>query len=332
MVMENGKNLNLMQYKLKKIRNDASFREFFRLEKGNKTSIIVTSRKERFRNLIAYSAINKFLRKKGIHTPRTITHHFSEGIMEIDDFGDKTLLYHIKKSKNIFPFYKKSVDVILKLQKIKPTNKIKIKSNKNLKLSNYNLSNLHRESDLFLNWYLPGILGKKKSKKFKTKIKKELNALYKKIHFKNNFIVHRDFHVSNIIPTKKKLGIIDTQDAILGNPMYDVASLIDDVRIKISLAEKNKVFQYYLKESSLRNKQIDFLKNDFDILSVQRNLKILGIFYRLNKRDKKPQYLKYLPYTWKLIELRMKSKIFKNLEKILMSAVSKNLRKKINFK
>ena len=74
------------------------------------------------------------------------------------------------------------------------------------------------------------------------------------------------------------------------------------------------------------------LQNDFDILSVQRNLKILGIFYRLYKRDKKPQYLKYLPYTWKLIELRMKNKIFKNLEKILLDAVSKKLRKKINFK
>ena len=145
--------------------------------------------------------------------------------------------------------------------------------------------------------------------------------------FKNKFIVHRDFHVSNIMPLKNKLGIIDTQDAILGNPMYDVASLIDDVRIQIPLAIKNKVFQYYLKKAPLR-KNIYILKNDFDILSIQRNLKILGIFYRLYKRDKKPQYLKYLPYTWKLIELRMKNKIFKNLEKILLDVVNKKLRKK----
>ena len=122
-----------MQYKLKKIRSDASFREFFRLKKGNKTSIIGRARKERFRNLIAYSAINKFLRGKGIHTPKTISQHFSEGIMEIEDFGDNTLLHSVRKSKNILPLYKKSIDVILKLQKIKPINKIKIKSNRNLK-------------------------------------------------------------------------------------------------------------------------------------------------------------------------------------------------------
>tara|TARA_A100001388_G_scaffold94779_1_gene68752 strand:- start:330 stop:500 length:171 start_codon:yes stop_codon:yes gene_type:complete len=53
--------------------------------------------------------------------------------------------------------------------------------------------------------------------------------------------------------------------------------------------------------------------------------------FRLDIRDKKPQYLKYLPYTWKLIELRMKNKIFKNLEKILLDAVSKKLRKKKKF-
>ena len=320
-----------MQYKLKKINSDASFREFFRLKKGNKTSIIVTARKERFRNLIAYSAINKFLRGKGIHTPKTISQHYSEGIMEIEDFGDNTLLHFVRKSKNILPLYKKSIDVILKLQKIKPINKIKIKSNQNLKFDNYNLKNLHKESDLFLNWYLPGILGKRKSKKFKTKIKLELNKLYKQIYFKNKFIVHRDFHISNIMPIRRKLGIIDTQDVILGNPMYDVASLIDDVRIEIPLQIKNKVFQYYFKKSSLRKKMY-FLKNDFDILSIQRNLKILGIFYRLYKRDKKPKYLKYLPYTWKLIELRMKSKIFKNLEKTLLNAVSKKFRIKRNFK
>ncbi len=320
-----------MQYKLKKIRSDASFREFFRLKKGNKTSIIVTARKERYRNLIAYSAINKFLRGKGIHTPKTISQHFSEGIMEIEDFGDNTLFHSIRKSKNIFSYYKKSVNVILKLQKIKPINKIKIKSNRNLKFDNYNLKNLHKDSDLFLNWYLPGVLGKRKSKKFKKKIKIELNKLYKKIYFKNKFIVHRDFHVSNIMPVKSKLGIIDTQDIILGNPMYDVASLIDDVRIEIPLPIKNKIFQYYSKKSSLR-KNMYFLKNDFDILSIQRNLKILGIFYRLYKRDKKPQYLKYLPYTWKLIELRMKNKIFKNLEKILLDVVGKKLRRKRNFK
>tara|TARA_B100000700_G_scaffold29253_1_gene28132 strand:- start:1438 stop:2403 length:966 start_codon:yes stop_codon:yes gene_type:complete len=321
-----------MQFKLKKIRSDASFREFFRLHKGKKTSIIVTAKKERFKNLQAYSAINKFLKTKGIYTPRLISHHFMEGIIEIEDFGDKTLLYYAKKSKNKFALYKRCVDIILKIQKIRPVRKIKFSSNKYLNLSSYNLANLHKESNLFIDWYLPGIIGKKKSLKYRKILKIELNKLYKKIFFKNQFIVHRDFHVSNIMPYNKKLGVIDTQDAILGNPMYDLASLIDDVRLRVPPVIKVKIFKYYLRNCSIKKKQLFLLKNDFDILSIQRNLKILGIFYRLFKRDNKPQYLKYLPYTWSLIELRMKNKIFKNLKMILKKIVNKKNRKKINFK
>ena len=320
-----------MQFKLKKIRSDASFREFFRLQKGKKTSIVVIAKKERFKNLIAYSVINKFLRKKGINTPKLISQHFKEGIMEIQDFGANTLLHHVKRSKNKLNLYKNCVDVILKIQKIKPIRKIKFGSNKHLNLSAYNIANLQKESDLFFDWYLKGVLGKKKFSKYKIMIKQELRRLYKKIFFKNKFIVHRDFHVSNIMPTKKKLGVIDTQDLILGNPMYDVASLIDDVRVKVPYKIKNKTYDYYLKNCSIEKDQIPLLKNDFHILSIQRNLKILGIFYRLYKRDSKPQYLKYLPYTWNLIELRMKSPIFKNLKKILKSAVNKKIRKKTNF-
>tara|TARA_B100002052_G_scaffold292366_1_gene313834 strand:- start:1577 stop:2539 length:963 start_codon:yes stop_codon:yes gene_type:complete len=320
-----------MQFKLKKISSDASFREFFRLYKGRKTSIIVRAKKERFKNLTVYSVINKFLRDKGIHTPKLISQYFKEGIIEIEDFGDKTLLHYIKRSKNKFSFYKKCVDVILKIQKINPVKKIKFNTNKNLNLSIYNSGNLHKESNLFFDWYLKGVIGKKKSLRYKKNIKIELNKIYKKIFFKNRFIVHRDFHVSNIMPTKKKLGIIDTQDAILGNPMYDLASLVDDVRVKVSIKIKNKIFEYYLKKCPFKKHQIHLLKNDFDILSVQRNLKILGIFYRLYKRDNKPQYLKYLPYTWSLIELRMKNKIFENLRIMLKKAVNKKIRKK-NFK
>ena len=321
-----------MQFRLKKIRSDASFREFFRLYKGKKTSIIVTAKKEKFKNLIVYSAINKFLKTKGIYTPKLITKHFKEGIMEIEDFGEKTLLHHVKKSKNKLNLYKKCVDVILKIQKIKPVKKIKFGTNKYFNLTSYSVANLHKESDLFFDWYLLSILGKKKSSKYKKMIRKELNKLYKKFFFKNQFIVHRDFHVSNIMPNNKKLGVIDTQDAILGNPMYDLVSLVDDVRIRVPNHIKNKTFQYYLKNCSIKKKQISLLKNDFDILSVQRNLKIIGIFYRLFKRDNKSEYLKYLPYTWSLVELRMKNKIFNNLRVLLKKAVSKKLRKRKNFK
>ena len=112
---------------------------------------------------------------------------------------------------------------------------------------------------------------------------------------------------------KKRLSLIDSQDAIIGNPLYDVASLIDDVRIKMPENLREDLFKHYIKNSKFKTKDQSYLKNDFDILSVQRNLKILGIFVRLYKRDRKPNYLKYLPHTWVLIEKRMKNPIFNRL-------------------
>ena len=86
--------------------------------------------------------------------------------------------------------------------------------------------------------------------------------------------------------TQKRLSLIDSQDAIIGNPLYDVASLIDDVRIKMPNNLQDDLFEHYIKNSKFKVKDQSHFKNDFDILSVQRNLKILGIFVRLYKRAK----------------------------------------------
>ena len=129
---------------------------------------------------------------------------------------------------------------------------------------------------------------------------------------------------------KEKIGVIDSQDALIGNPAYDLVSLVDDVRIKTSSKLKSQICKYYLKKT----KKIDKVKRekfleDFDILSVQRSLKIIGIFSRLFKRDKKKNYVKFIPYTWKLLEKRMSSKIFFELRKLLEKNISKRIRNKI---
>ena len=125
---------------------------------------------------------------------------------------------------------------------------------------------------------------------------------------------------------KKELATIDTQDALIGNRAYDLASLIDDVRFKTNKKLKDTIYNYYLK---LSKKKIDkvILLNDFEILSVIRNMKIIGIFARLAVRDKKKNYLKLIPYAWKLIEMRIKNnQIFDGLKKILDLNFSKKIR------
>ena len=122
---------------------------------------------------------------------------------------------------------------------------------------------------------------------------------------------------------KNQIAVIDSQDALIGNRAYDLASLVDDVRFKTSNNLKDKIYDYYIKT----NKKIDKKKfrNDFEILSVLRNLKIIGIFTRLAIRDNKKKYLKLIPYAWILINNRVKNNIvFKDLVELL----NQHLRKK----
>ena len=235
-------------------------------------------------------------------------------MIEITDLGHKSFFQLVKNKKNKTKYYKNLIELIIKIQKIKPKKSYSYLGKK-IKLGVYNIRSLHEESDLFFDWYLKFSINKRKVKQVKKVLRNELNLIYKKLYFKNKYFTHRDFHAENIMVNKKRFGVIDSQDAIIGNPLYDVASLIDDVRIKLPLNTQKILFEYYYNKSSLKSVNKIHLKNDFDILSVQRCLKILGIFVRLFKRDKKSKYLKYLPYTWKLIERRMENPIFLNFKK-----------------
>ena len=318
-----------MNYKLKKISGDASFREFYRLQKGKNTSIIVQANKEKFKNLITYIAVNKILTKYKIYAPKLISNHYEHNIIEISDLGQKSFYNSIIKKKNKFRDYKDLIKIIIKLQNIKLQRNYRLGKFK-INFQNYSIKNLHKESDLFFDWYLKYCFKSSKLKKIKDIIKNELTKIYKKLYFHNNTFVHRDFHASNIMINKNKLGLIDSQDAIIGNPLYDVASLIDDVRIKLPSNLQEELLNFYYNKSKFKKEKYKNLKNDFEILSVQRNLKILGIFVRLCKRDGKPNYLKYLPYTWSLIQRRLKNPVFKNLNLLFNKHLKIKKLKKIN--
>ena len=142
-----------MEFKIKKISGDASFREFYRVKKDNKTSIIVFAKKEKFKNLIIYSIVNKILNNHKILSPKLIKNYLKDNIIEITDLGDKSFYDYIKNKKNKFKDYKKLINLILKLQKIKLKNYYNF-GVKKIKFPKYSLRYLHKESDLFFDWYL----------------------------------------------------------------------------------------------------------------------------------------------------------------------------------
>ena len=277
---------------------DASHMKFYRYKKNN--SIIVYAKKEKTKNLLIYAAINELLNNNKILTPRLISEKYKKNYIIIEDLGDYT---GIKKFKNYkIDNYIKLFEILKKLKLVrKRTINTFLKTNYTIK--NYSNNELLREAKLFSDWYMPKIIKKKLSlsKKLYIKIIKKLILSLK---LKKKVFVHRDFHISNIMIKKNKIYLIDSQDAVFGNEAYDLASLIDDVRIRIKLKNREKIYENYISKQKKINPEK--LRNDFEILSILRNLKIIGIFTRLSKRDKKHKYLKLIPYAWKMIDERRK--------------------------
>ena len=311
--------------KLIKIKGDASFRKFFRKKNNNHSSIIVFAKKEKSKNLLVYDAINKILRKNRILAPNLYQESYDKNFIEIQDFGKKTIFSELNKNKsNRFNYFKKIINLLIQIQSIQ-TRKIKNFKKEIYLIPNYDKNKLIREANLFCDWYAKKKLTKLKQKKFSIKFKKIVKRLVANLKLKNDVFVHRDFHVSNLMVVDKKIGVIDSQDALIGNKAYDLASLIDDVRLKTSKKLKKKVFDFYIKKQKKLN--INKFKNDFEILSILRNLKIIGIFTRLAIRDGKKSYLKLIPYTWKLIGMRMnENKVSKDLKNLLNKKFKKELK------
>ena len=297
---------------LKNLSGDASFRKFYRNKKKN--SIIVFAEKEKKNNLLIYDGINQILLKNKINAPKLIKEKYYQNYIEIEDLGNNTILDKVSNNNKIYYYYK-ILELLKKLQRI-TDKKINTFNNSKYTIPKYTKKKLFNESKLFLDWYLPKKIKKSKQKFLKKKLKSIFLDLLGKLEIKKKVFVHRDFHISNMMLYNKKIYLIDSQDAVYGNIAYDLASLIDDVRYKTTKKEKNNIFNKYVSLSKSIN--ANKLKNDLEILSVMRNIKIIGIFTRLSERDGKNKYLKLVPRAWNLIEQRInKNHNFKNLKDIL---------------
>ena len=309
---------------LKPIEGDASFRKFFRNKIKNKSSIVVFAKKEKFKNLVVYDAINKILNKNKILAPNLYKENYKKGYIEIQDFGDNTIFkILLKKKNNKIKYFKKILKTLMQIQSIKNKG-IKDFKKKKYIIPKYDKLILLKEAQLFCDWYTKKKLIKKNRDEFNKNFKRITKKLISNLQLKNNVFVHRDFHISNLMLVNNRIGVIDSQDALIGNKAYDLASLVDDVRLKTPITFKNKIYKYYIDRQ--RNLNKSKFKNDFDILSVMRNLKIIGIFTRLAIRDGKKGYSKLIPRAWELIRIRINNQIFSELKKLL----NQNFKKELN--
>ena len=288
--------------KLSLLAGDASNRKYFQCFSSRKNYVIMYDKDEK--NLEDFIKVTKIL-KKFVVVP-SIIHDFSkQSILVLENFGP-TKYSEIITKKNRKKIYRLAVDTIFDIQKIR-----------NPDLSEYSLNMFIEESNLFFDWYLKNL----KSNEINL-LKKEFSSL-----FKSNLscidipqvLVHRDFHIDNLFYLSKsnniKCGLIDYQDAVIGPCTYDLVSLTQDARIDVPKQLEYELINYFL-EANLKIKKEDFMLS-YNLLAIQRHMKVLGIFCRLSLRDNKDQYLQHLPRVKKMLYENLKKKKFEKFNSLL---------------
>jgi N-acetylmuramate 1-kinase len=241
--------------------------------------------------LSAVVDVNKQLVDFGYSAARIDEHDLALGLALIEDLGPNVYGRMMLSGANMEEPMKQAVAVLADMTtKPWPSS-----------LPRYDISAQLIEVDLLPSWFWPHI--------HESSPQPELNASYEKIwrkilplvEYKKPHWVLRDFHSPNLIwiPDRvglNRVGLIDTQDAVLGHPAYDLVSMLQDARVDIDFTWADELYRYY---ETLRRSQGVFEAEEFQaayaILGAQRATKILGIFARLAKRDGKHGYLKHMP-------------------------------------
>jgi N-acetylmuramate 1-kinase len=304
---------------IKKVAGDASFRSYYRIFSGDKQWILMFAPPSH-EDVRPFVKIDEFLVTHDFSAPKIFAVDETNGFLLLEDFGDDTygrvLAREPKDNLNNLEldFYKSACDVLVELHQIKAPSDLPL----------YNNAVLFREVMLLIDWYLPS-QKKEISVAQIARFKHLWFELFDLLDKENQVTVLRDYHADNlmILPSResfKRVGLLDFQDGLVGSKAYDLVSLLEDARRDVDELNRQKLLQYYLEKSGC-NKE-SFLR-DYAILSLQRNIKIVGIFSRLSMRDGKHHYLNMIPRVLNFVKLRLNSNdpIFSEMSELLQKFI-----------
>lgn len=274
------------KFELEPLINDASSRQYFRLRlEGNLSQIAMIAPPDK-ENITAFIAIAIDFSRQGIYTPEILAYNLEQGFMLLSDLGNDLFL-NILNHTTVDDLYNRALLVIHQIQTCNP----KLPDDKPLDL--FNEEFIRSELAIFIDWFLKKHLELTITDEISSILENTFKILIHSAQEQPQVCVHRDYHSRNLLLLEnKKVGVLDFQDAVYGPITYDAASLLRDAYIDWP---KSQVDQWILKFYDMLNINHQFSPETFirwfDLISLQRHLKILGIFTRLNYRDNKPHYL-----------------------------------------
>jgi len=244
-------------------------------------------------NVRPFVAVAELLREAGVRTPEIRAVDVDRGFVLLGDFGNRNYLDELDDD-TAESLYEDAMASLLALQQgVAPTS---------VDLPDYDERLLRAELGIFREWFLEQWLGLALSVEESAMIDQAWTVLVGSALEQPRVCVHRDYHSRNLMVTDEaNPGVLDFQDAVVGPITYDLASLLRDCYIAWPMDRVNRWMESYrqalLAAKLLEESDVERFSRWFDLMGMQRHLKAVGIFSRLNLRDGKPGYLKDIPRT-----------------------------------
>jgi hypothetical protein len=272
--------------------SDASFRRYFRVWCDGQTHIVMDAPPDK-EDCRPFVAIAQALRGLGLNAPEVLAGDLDQGLLLLTDLGSRQYLAELD-ARSVPGLYADALEALARLQVGgDPGSPL---------LPPYDSALLHREMELFREWFLGKLLGLNLREEEHHALDQAFGLLADNALEQPRVWVHRDYHSRNLMVTDPdNPGVLDFQDAVVGAVTYDLVSLLRDCYI----AWPREQVEAWALDHRARLRALgmgglddaDGFLRGFDLMGAQRHLKAIGIFARLNLRDGKPGYLRDIPRT-----------------------------------
>lgn len=268
---------------------DASTRRYFRIF-TNQTSYILMDVPSQLESLTAFLLVTQHLQQQQVLVPEIFAQNIQDGFLLITDFGDETLHKQLNSSTADI-LYRKAIDTLLKIQATDPQT--------THQLPTFDHQLMLNEAPLFTEWFIKKQLALTLDSSVAIKLQDAIETIIHVVSQQPFVYCHRDFHSRNLmLDSNKAIGVIDYQDAVKGPVTYDLVSLLRDCYVKWPIDNVYRWVEYYYQQAKhlgLVNCTFKQLMYWFDWTGIQRHMKAIGIFARLNLHYHKPRYLSDIP-------------------------------------
>jgi N-acetylmuramate 1-kinase len=307
------------------LEGDASFRRYERLVMGGKTAVLMDMPERSDGPVVKHGkpysaiahlaeginavlAVNSCLDERGYSAPKIFASRAKEGLAVIEDLGSDVYGRKVLRGDDMTEPLAEAVCLLADMAGKAWPAKVAIPDNGWHHIPAYDREAMTIEVELVLDWFWPFAKASTPSDKDRSDFLNIWTELFPLAEHEPPVWILRDYHSPNLmwLPKRrgfKRVGLIDTQDCVLGHPAFDLASLLQDARVDVDFDVADQLLDKYcaLRQAAPGFDEASF-RSAYAFFGAQRSTKILGIFARLSKRDGKRGYLRHIPRVSRYLE------------------------------